>query len=51
MNVLVIGPALDCEEATNHRDWTKLVFLYSHTLFLFLKLISPSVGRSLTIYT
>jgi adenylate cyclase 3 len=23
MNVFVIGPALDCEEVTNHRDWTK----------------------------
>jgi adenylate cyclase 3 len=23
MNVIVIGPALDCEEATNHRDWIK----------------------------
>jgi len=51
MNVLVIGPALDCEEATNHRDWTKLVFLYANKLSLFLKLISPSVGRSSTIYT
>jgi adenylate cyclase 3 len=50
MNVLVIGPALDSEEATNHRDWTKLVF-YSHTLALVLKLISPSVGRSSTVYT
>ena len=25
MNVAVIGPSLDCEEAVNHRDWTKQV--------------------------
>jgi adenylate cyclase 3 len=30
MNVFVIGPALDSEEATNHRDWAKWVLLPSH---------------------
>lgn len=23
MNVVILAPALDCEEALNHRDWTK----------------------------